>query len=67
MHIQYVKMISALRVAVGTSDIGRQGPYSGWGGGVALSGGLRDVRVEKRIRGRAGVSSSSGCWSAAAA
>lgn len=64
MHIQYVKMISALRVAVGTSDIGGQGPYWG-GGGVALSGGLRDVRVEKRIRGRVGVSSSSGCWSAA--
>lgn len=38
MHIQYVKMISALRVAVGTSDTGRQALDEGGVGRFCLTG-----------------------------
>ena len=59
MHIQYAKLISALRVAVGTSDMGGQGPGQRGGGvGVALCRTKGCESMEKW--GRVGESSSLG-------
>lgn len=59
MHIQSVKLTSALSVAVGTSDIGRQVPHLLFEGGRCKNG--RGTRIKKRL----GQGSRAGCWSAA--